>query len=132
VGCAVVGLVASARPARADEFRVKWVLRVPRVNTRLGPNLVRVFSFVTRWSCSGNGPRAKWVRVRVFWVTGFGLGFYAQSYVRSYVKEATVKQRRQVAACVSLKGKRRMLLASQTSLEAYTTMFWPMKSLIFL
>jgi hypothetical protein len=30
------------------EFRVKWVLRVPRVNTRLGPNLVRVFSFVTR------------------------------------------------------------------------------------
>jgi hypothetical protein len=79
VGYAAVGLVASARPARAGEFRVEWVLRVPRVNIRLGPNLVRVFSFVTRWSCSGNGPRAKWVRVRVFWVTGFGLRFYAQS-----------------------------------------------------
>jgi hypothetical protein len=50
------------------------------VNTRLGLNLVRVFSFVTRWNCSGNGYRAKRVRVRVFWVTGFGLGFYAQSY----------------------------------------------------
>jgi hypothetical protein len=30
------------------EFQVEWVLRVPRVNTRLGSNLVRVFSFVTR------------------------------------------------------------------------------------
>jgi hypothetical protein len=50
-----------------------------RMNTRLGPNLLRVFSFVTRWSCSGNGSRAKRVRVRVFWLTGFRLGFYAQS-----------------------------------------------------
>jgi hypothetical protein len=51
------------------------------MNTRLGPNLLRVFNFVTRWSCSGNGSRAKRVRVRVIWVTGFGLGFYAQSYL---------------------------------------------------
>jgi hypothetical protein len=58
-------------------IRVDWVLRVPRVNTRLGLNLIRVFNFVTRWICSSNGLWAKRVRVRVFRVTGFGLGFYA-------------------------------------------------------
>jgi hypothetical protein len=32
------------------------------MNTRLGPNLLRVFSFVIHWSCSGNGSRTKRVR----------------------------------------------------------------------
>jgi hypothetical protein len=86
-GLQVTGLCCFALPLLGlgvgpAKFRVKWVLRVPRMNTRLGPNLIRVFSFVTRWSCSGNGSRAKWVRVWVIWVTGFGLGFYAQSYSR--------------------------------------------------
>lgn len=58
-------------------IRVDWVLRVPRVNTRFGQNLIRVFNFVTRWICSGNGLWTKWIRVWVFRVTGFGLEFYA-------------------------------------------------------
>jgi hypothetical protein len=48
VGCVAVGLALGLVPGRCWLFRVEWVLRVPRVNTRLGPNLVRVFSFVTR------------------------------------------------------------------------------------
>ena len=58
-------------------IRVDWVLRVPRINTRFGQNLIRVFNFVTRWICSGNGLWTKWIRVWVFRVTGFGLEFYA-------------------------------------------------------
>jgi hypothetical protein len=47
---------------------VYWVVRVPRGITRLGPNLNRVFSFVTHWNRSGIGLRAKRV-----WLGYFGL-----------------------------------------------------------
>jgi hypothetical protein len=70
-------------------IRVDWVLRVPRVNTRLGPNSIRVFNFVTRWICSGNGLRAKRVRVWVFRITSFGLGFYAQIYLHLIILLST-------------------------------------------
>jgi hypothetical protein len=98
-------------------FRVEWVLRVPWMNTRLDPNLLRVFSFVTRWSCSGNRPRAKRVRVRVFWVTGFGLGFYAQSYMEEALRTELLGSQRWVG-----KGERlataHLLVANQGSLTA--------------
>jgi hypothetical protein len=63
----------------ATVLRVVWVDRVPSFNTRLGLYLIRVFSSVTRCSYLGNGYWA--IRVRVFRVQGFGLGFYAQCYL---------------------------------------------------
>jgi hypothetical protein len=60
-------------------IRVDWVVRVPQVNTRLGPNLIRVFNFITRWICLGNGLRAKRVRVRYFGFRALGSGFMPRS-----------------------------------------------------
>jgi hypothetical protein len=53
--------------------------RVPQSTTRLGPKLVRVLAIATRRTRLGFEVQAKWVRVWVFHVSIFRLGFYAQT-----------------------------------------------------
>jgi hypothetical protein len=61
--------------------RVVWV---PRSTTRLGPKLVRILAIATRRTRSGFGLWAKWVQF--FWVSIFGLEFYAQTKQRPHTQ----------------------------------------------